>query len=385
MFPVLIGTTSHARRQEPIPSVLPPPAPAPEALRPDPDQILKTNLAPLLLRHGVPALAAAAFDADSLIASAAVGVRVAGAQDAVDLSDLWHTGSCTKAMTATLIGVLVDEGKLSWDTTLEQALPRAAAKMNPAFKPVTLAQLLRHRAGLASFTAGGSPDFQLLKDLKGTAQERRAAFARELLSRDPALPPGEKFYYSNAGYAVAAAIAEQSAGKPWEELMRERVFAPLGMVSPVIGWPANPERPAQPRGHMVGPFGRRAETLDPAYRLDPVMAPAGDVSCTIADFARFAREHLRALAGAETMLTPATMGALHSGPPPEGGDYACGWGLGGMNGQRVLRHAGSAGTFFCFVVLVPEKGLGLVAACNAGDGEAACRDAVTMMYETFAR
>lgn len=358
-----------------IPGAPPPAIPA----RADADRQLKDTLVPLLVRHHTPALAAAVFDSHEIKARAAIGVRARSEPAAVTIDDRWHLGSCTKAITATLIGTLVEEKKLSWDTTLPQALPDAAPRMNDAFKKVTLAQLLRHRAGLAAFTDGGSPDFDMFKTLTGPGRDRRAAFVKELLSKPPALDPGGKFFYSNAGYAVAGAAAEHASGKAWDDLVRERVFKPLRMESAGFGWPASPDHPDQPRGHLTGP-ATRAQPLDPDYKLQTVLAPAGDVNCSIADFARFAQSHLQALRGADSIIKPDTARELHK---PEG-DYACGWGVRKLNAETAHIHNGSAGTFFTLMAILPDKDLGVVVATNTGEGQAACNEALSTILEMFA-
>ena len=66
----------------------------------------------------------------------------------------WHLGSDTKAMTATLVGRLVDKGMLSWDTPLERMLPDLAAVMRSEYRDVTLVDLMSHRAGLPENPAG---------------------------------------------------------------------------------------------------------------------------------------------------------------------------------------------------------------------------------------
>lgn len=353
------------------------------------DQQLKGAMTPLLIKHRVPAVAVALFDSDAVLGKAASGLRARGFPDSVTTADRWHIGSCTKAFTATLIGSLVDSGLLKWDVTLAEALPDAADTMNEAFKKVTLRDLLRHRAGLASFTAGNSPDFEMLKNLPGDVRQQRAAFVRTLLSHDPALPPGTKQFYSNASYTVAAAIAEQAANKPYTQLMQERVFDIVAMPSAGFGWPAREDRRDEPRGHMPGILGARPEAFDPKYKFSQVLAPAGDINCTIDELAMFAAAHMKGLreatakpgekpAGAPgqparlRLLRPATILELHT--PIDG--YAGGWVINDRKDPAWHWHNGSAGTFFTLMVIVPERNLGAVAVCNAADGEKACQELI---------
>ena len=76
------------------------------------------------LKYGLPALAAAVVRSGALAAAGATGVRVLGRDDKVQISDRFHLGSNTKAMTATLAGMMVDEGRLAWTTTIGEALSR---------------------------------------------------------------------------------------------------------------------------------------------------------------------------------------------------------------------------------------------------------------------
>src|SRR5262245_2077398 len=75
---------------------------------------LDALLEPIRAKHNVPALAAAFVRPEGTVAAGAVGVRKSGGTEAVTLDDRFHIGSCTKAMTATLIAILVERGKLNW-------------------------------------------------------------------------------------------------------------------------------------------------------------------------------------------------------------------------------------------------------------------------------
>jgi CubicO group peptidase (beta-lactamase class C family) len=363
--------------------------PAPVIPGPTLDQQLKGALTPLLIKTRVPAIAVALFDSDAVLGKAAMGLRAKGQPESVTTADRWHIGSCTKAFTATLVGALVEEGKLKWDTTLAQALPEAAETMHADYKKVTVRQLLRHRAGLAAFTAGNSPDFDLLKNLPGDTRQQRAAFVTKLLSLPPTLPPDTKLFYSNASYAVAAAIIEQASGKPYETLLKDRVFDIVAMPHAGLGWPANPTRRDEPRGHMPGVLGAKPQDFDPKYKLDPVLAPAGDIHCSIEELAMFAAAHMTGLREAAAkpagalpppqgqparlrLLRPSTIVELHT--PIDG--YAAGWVIDEKREPTRHWHNGSAGTFFTLMVIIPERNLGAVAVCNSGEGEAACAEII---------
>src|SRR3954471_10820296 len=91
-------------------------------------------------------MAAAVLRGERIIAQGAAGVRKRGTAERITLDNQFHLGSCTKAMTATLVAMLVEEGKLNWTTTLGELF--AVKPMHPAWEKVTLQQVLAHRAGL---------------------------------------------------------------------------------------------------------------------------------------------------------------------------------------------------------------------------------------------
>jgi CubicO group peptidase (beta-lactamase class C family) len=99
-------------------------------------------------KYALPALAAAVVKNGEVIARSAVGVRALGTDVAVTDDDRFHLGSDIKAMTATLVGMMVDEGKLRWTSTIGEVLGAKVSGMNPALAAVTLEQLLSHTGGI---------------------------------------------------------------------------------------------------------------------------------------------------------------------------------------------------------------------------------------------
>src|SRR5262249_11464654 len=119
------------------------------------DPKINELLEPLRKKHDVPALAAALVNSKGLVAVGAVGVRKRGDTTAVTVNDQFHLGSDTKAMTATLIALMVEKGELRWNDTLGKTFPKLANKMTPELRKVNLEQLLSHHAGLPANLPGG--------------------------------------------------------------------------------------------------------------------------------------------------------------------------------------------------------------------------------------
>src|SRR5213078_4948643 len=108
-------------------------------------------------------MAAAVLRGERIIAQGAAGVRKRGTAERITLDDRFHLGSCTKAMTATLVAMLVEEGKLNWTTTLGELFADTVKPMHPAWEKVTLRQVLAHRAGLRLDPDGPGRVFNLFR------------------------------------------------------------------------------------------------------------------------------------------------------------------------------------------------------------------------------
>lgn len=273
-------------------------------------------------------------DREGYRAVAVSGTRLRDGEIAVTTEDLWHIGSNTKAMTATLAARLVEAGTLSWDTPIGTALANTDIAIHADFADVTLEELLSHRSGLV---ANLGP-FQTLRFL-GLDEDRdevadRLAYARIVLEQAPAQPRGS-FLYSNAGYVVAALVMEQLTGETYEALMAREVFIPLGMESADWGAPGELGAEDQPRGHRQGLLGRWI-VQEPTERADnpPVMNSAGRAHMALDDVLDFLSAHLTAEDG--PYLSAESWARLQA---PIGEErYGLGWGGGE---DLALRHAGS--------------------------------------------
>jgi CubicO group peptidase (beta-lactamase class C family) len=340
-----------------------------------PDERVKKILAPIRDEHHLPGLVGAVLTGNRLAAIGALGVRKNGAPNSMLVTDQIHIGSCTKAMTATMIGTLIDEGKLSSEITVRQVFPSVAPKLHAEFQGVTLWQLMTHRAGL--------PDNGPWWQLSGkTATEKRRDLLVRMMGEAPKSRPGSTFEYSNVGYALAGLMAEQVTGEPWETLMRRRLFEPLGMDSAGFGSPGHPGQVDQPWGHH--PSGKESKPTQQDNA--PPLGPAGTVHCTMADWARFAAAHLRGAQGKSHLLKPATFRALHT--PPKGGDYAAGWIVTERSwaGGRALTHSGSNTSWYATVWIAPVRDFAILVATNLGGNSAAkaCDQSIGKLLESVA-
>jgi D-alanyl-D-alanine carboxypeptidase len=359
-----IPSTDIASADIPIPPTDIPAAP------PRPSSARRSS--PSARATALPALAAAVYDADATLAEGAVGLRVADHPEApVTVDDRWHLGSDTKAMTATLLARLVERATLRWDTTLAEAFPDEAAAMQPAYRTVTLEQLLQHRGGVLGDLLSRPALWNALWTSRAPLLEQRRAFVAQVLSLPPSAPVGS-YLYSNAGYMLVGAAIERATGQPWEDLLRAEVFAPLHMDSCGFGTPATVDSTDAPWGHRTAGDTHTPVAPGPGGDNPPALGPAGTVHCSLRDWARFAQVHLRGANGVSTAyLRAGSFARMHTAPT--GGDYALGWGVASRpwaGALPALTHQGSNTMFLCSVWVVPSRGRVLLVATNAADARA---------------
>jgi CubicO group peptidase (beta-lactamase class C family) len=343
---------------------------------------LRELLEPIRKKYDLPALAAAVVTRKGVVAVAAVGVRKRGEDAAVTADDPFHLGSDTKAMTAALIASLVEDGKLTWDTTLEKAFPDLAEGMTPAFRKVTLAQLLTHHAGLRANLENG----WLRVGLKGNTREQRKVALKLALAEQPVHKPGTKFLYSNLGYVVAGAMAERAADASWEDLMRERVFKPLGMASAGFGALSKGGKDSQPWPHAAK--GRPISPTSPFSDNPPWTGPAGTVHCTLGDWGKFVADQLRGARGEPALLKPESYRKLHSAPFADEFYTVGGWSgkpKDARAGGLVLAHDGTNTMNYATAWLAPGRDFAVLVAANQGPpaGEKGCHEARREILQRF--
>ena len=358
-----------------------PPSGAKAGARADSVLELDAVLDSLRLAHGVPGLAAAVVEGGRVVAIGAAGVTVAGAGRPLTVDDPMHIGSCTKSMLALAIARLVEKHKLEWSVTLADVLPELMSDMLPVYRRVRLDQLLTHRGQIPAYEHVSEDTLLILNSLEPDAVRDRVAFARLVLGDAPQHDPGQPYDYSNAGYTLAAAIAERTTGKPWDRLLRELVFEPLAMTHAGIGWPADTRRD-DPRGHRcTDSSGVAPEPLKTTFQLGAVLGPGGDVHASIRDLARYVAFELDGAMGRATRpaVEPATWRRLQDDPDGASPGYAMGWQvLPGDSARTILFHDGTAGTFYTRILIQPAHDRAIVIATNVGPpcGHDVCEKAV---------
>ncbi len=319
----------------------------------------------------LPALAGALVEGGRIIAIGATGVRRAKSSDAVTIGDKWHLGSVTKSMTATLTAMLIEEGLLDWDTTVAEVFEGHVEEIDPEWETVSILDLSRH--------LGGAPEPNLLALFKGRTTElppqtERLNWVTDVVLANP--PATREFRYTNGNYILLGAVLELVSDRPWQTLLTENLFVPLGLTSAGFGAPKGMN---QPWGHLptshTGPL-----SILPGALADnpPVLGPAGTVHMSIADLARYAQAHLDLALGRSLIWQGDAFEVLHVAPEDHTLNYASGWVVEtnptGAN-EISLHHNGTNGYWLAKIGIAPGVDRAMVCTSNffdRGKADALC-------------
>lgn len=358
-------------------------------------------LTPYLGRYKLPALAAAIVTGGTIAATGAVGTRRAGTNNPVTRNDRFHIGSDTKPMTALLAAMLVEAGKLRWETTVADIFPELAGTMAAGVGAVRLDQLLSHTSGIPSDTE--FHDKLLLQSyfqIELNLDELRYWVVKQLVALPLQSPPGERFAYANMGYLLAGAMIERVAGATWEELVASRIFDSLKLGTAGFGPPARLGRVDAPLGHRPRPDGTLKPMLAGPNGDNPeVLGPAGTVHLSILDFAAWAGWNTAEGRRGPALVSPDTLRKMHTpvvdiparpdakpGTPPPG-SYGLGWGTVKLpfSPEPFVFHGGSNEMNLAYIMLKPKVDFAMVLATNAGGSTAdeGLRAAAMELYRQY--
>ncbi|MFH1303983.1 MAG: serine hydrolase domain-containing protein [Planctomycetota bacterium] len=360
-------------------------------------QTINHKLEPYLKSGNLPAVAAAVVERGVLTEYGAVGTRKMGADIPVTIHDKFHLGSDGKAMTATIAGMMIEAGKLKWDSTLGDVFPELKTSMAPGVEKVTLEQLLSHTSGMR---ADDENLMKLLKDnfdVDGDLNDQRYQLLKESVKLPLVAEPSKAWAYNNRGYTIAGAMIERVSGKPWDELIVERIFEPFELTTAGLGTQSTLGKIDAPLGHVVQKDGKvKSYMAGPNADNSMVLGPAGCLHLSILDLATWAGWN----AGNGTrmpcnIVKPEMVEKIHTpvftikgenrpGTPPDG-KYAHGWGWVTVDWAPypLLYHGGSNGKNLAQIWIDKEKDIAIVVMTNIGGQQAddALRGIAKDLYE----
>ncbi|HVF40122.1 MAG TPA: serine hydrolase [Gemmatimonadaceae bacterium] len=328
----------------------------------------------------IPGVAVGIVKNDSVVFAKGFGVRTVGKPEPVDEHTLFAIASDTKAFTGMAIAMLVDDGRLKWDAPLTSYVPALKFGDDHLNRELTIRDALSHRSGLARgdlVWAGG-------------AAYDRAELLRRLRFLKPSMPLRSRYGYSNLMYLAAGEAAAATTGKQWDDIVRERIFVPLGMTetNTSVTRLSSSANVATPHANVDG------SVITVSYTNIDNAAAAGAINSNVADMTKWLRFQLdsgrvngKRLVSKRNFIethTPQTVMRLDSAyrafnPFTHLRSYAFGWNVLDYRGREMLSHAGNLSGMNAMVGLLPEERVGIVVLTNM-EGNA-LRESI--MYKVF--
>jgi CubicO group peptidase (beta-lactamase class C family) len=286
---------------------------------------------------------------------------------------LFRAGSVAKLVTHTAVMQLVEQGKLDLDGDIKQYLD---LPVPDAFgKPVTLHNLMTHTGGFE----------ELVRGLMASDPNRHMPLAAYVKATRPTriFPPGEVPSYCNYCVALEGYILQRVSGEDFDGYLDQHIFAPLGMTGSTFRQPL----PAQFQEHMSSGYSVASQSQPPAYFELVGPAPAGSLSTTGADMARFMIAHLHAFAGAEQpLLRPQTAQRMQTTmfrPVPPSVGMAVGFFERDRNGHRIREHGGDTQFFHSKLAMFMDDDVGIFMSFNSTGKQGAAgtiREAIVAQF-----
>jgi CubicO group peptidase (beta-lactamase class C family) len=305
---------------------------------------------------------------------AAYGVLNCATQVPVTPDSLFQIGSITKIWTATMIMQLIEEGQLSLDTTVADALPGIRLSPSDVGGQVTVRHLLTHTSGI---------DGDIFTDT-GRGDECVERYVEELAAAPSTFPVGAAYSYCNSGFVLLGRIIEVLDGRSWDESLRDRLTGPLALTRTVT----LPEEAILHRA-AVGHDGAGVPVQ--VWGLPRSIGPAGLITATAGDLLTFARLHLAGgiLPDGKRILSEASASAMRQ-PRAAIPDFAApgaaiglGWRLGSWGGRGIIGHDGDTVGQSAYLRIDPEAQLAVCLLTNAAESESLFRKLFDEVFDSL--
>jgi len=336
----------------------------------DIDKLVETTMA----AFNVPGIAVAVVKDDRVVHMEGYGVISIISGKKTDENTLFAIASNSKAFTAAALGILVDEGKLRWETKVIDVIPEFRLYNAYVTEDFNIKDLLTHRSGMGL----GAGDLMLWPDSSTFTKEEIIHNLRYLKQTSSFRT---KYDYDNLLYLVAGEVVARVSGRSWEEFVEQRIMQPLGMERSS----SSPGR-ARERSNMIDahvPVNGVLQVVS-MYESD-LLNPAGGIISSVADMTKWVMMQLNRgkygenqgmqLLSEKThreMWTPQTIIPVRAAGPYRShfAGYGLGWGLTDVSGYLQASHTGGLAGVVTQVTLIPEVKLGIIVFTNQQEGSA---------------
>jgi CubicO group peptidase (beta-lactamase class C family) len=334
------------------------------AAPPDPFHGFSEQVEDLMAKWQIPGLAIGVVRDGEIIYLEGFGCRDLENKLPVTTKTVFGIGSISKSFTSMSVAMLVDEGKLKWDTPVIVYLPDFQLFDDYATSHATLRDLLCHRTGIA--------DHLLMT--YGSPFSREEVF-RRLRYLEPNLGFREKYQYNNLMYLTAGYLVGRISGGTWEDFVKKRIFGPMQMDASSFSLEIQ-----EGQDYSLPYIMSDGKIMALPFRNRECSAPSGGINSNVEDLIKWLKLHLnggkvveKQLISAESLkeiLTPqmpvsyspeSAVGAVH--------DYGMGWNIQPYLGHHLDHVGGWIEGFVSWISFMPFDNIGVVALCNMSDCE----------------
>lgn len=325
---------------------------------------IDTELNALLQDRKAVGFSIAITNKDGILYSRGYGHKDLDKKDPVTPNTLFAIGSCTKAFTAALLGILEDKGELSLQDSPRDYIPYLKFYNDEMNQQITIKDMMCHRTGL--------PRHDLSWYLFPT--DSKEELIKRIAYQEPTAGIREIWQYNNFMYLAQGVIAEEITGKSWEENIEEYFFTPLKMNSSVAELAK-----ISPEGDKSAGFGLVKEEIIamPDYKIKG-MSPAGSIYSSVNDMSKWVQcwlnngkyngeqvipeSYLRAAITSKMIVDQSLPSAKN--PDTHFGNYGYGWFMASYKGHYLVQHGGNIDGFSARTTLFPTDTLGIIVLAN---------------------
>jgi CubicO group peptidase (beta-lactamase class C family) len=312
----------------------------------------------------VPGMAIAIVRDDKIIFAKGFGVKKAGGKDKVDEHTIFQIGSASKAFTATLVGMLVDEHKLAWQDRVVERLDQFQMFDPWVTREFQVGDLMAQHSGLPPLAGDGQAFMGF----------DRAHIIHSLRYLKPVTSFRAQYAYQNSLFLVAAALIEKYSGKSWEDNLKDRIFEPLGMSATTARLEGFQQAKNVTFLHIKS--GDKVEALPsdwPYHHWVYTYGPAGGINSNVLDMTKWLRLQLdNGKFKGRQLISKANLNYIHSPKtmmatnPGRMAYYCEAWVYKPSHPHPIIWHNGETSGNKAMVAFMPGTGVGIVVLSNLG-------------------
>jgi CubicO group peptidase (beta-lactamase class C family) len=317
----------------------------------------------IIKKNQLPGLSIAIVFKDSVIHAKGFGIKKIGGSDPVDEHTLYQAASITKSFTATLIGILVDQGKIKWNDPIKKYIPEFETSEPFVTQRLTIQDMLTLRSGLlGGDTLRGANRTTLIPQIKNLQITNSFRLTQSSY---------------NLSYTLLGLIAENMEGKSWEEMVKYKIFTPLNMHETFTDIPA---ALSSTKNVSIPHYIENAKVIPTEWDECGIYSPADGIFSNVMDLAKWAKLILHdGTIGNDTiissevlkrMLSPQTIVANmfkeYFNPKSNLIALGFGWFVSDYKGYTVIQMGGLSSGTTNVLTIIPSKKIGIVIQTNMG-------------------